>query len=731
MKKLLQFILIASILASCDPATATTQTINTLPSSNSTFITDNSTFLRDEIPARIARATNRILYGGIGSTSASLSHTISAIVANVNGFYTSAASISHSYTASKDTFVFLRADSSVSVSIPGAAVTYDGNFIFAEMTLSSPVPISPSNAIILFKSTTDSTSITSITDYRTGAYLFLSDSLFSDGSSSRLSDAITTIGSLQCFLIIDTVDSITSDTTIPSNINLIHSPGGLLSISSGKTLTISSSLQPTLSQVFDTTPGGTVSFTYPQQLRPEMFGQIDGTADNVQIQAAINSSSAGSEILLATRTYTIASDLTGKNGVSMTGTGEGSILNAIAGVTTVLSYYPGYNGQVWNGIKLKNFRITGVATTGLYVRRVVEYANEITNVSVDSDNITTHFHIIRCWGMKLKGISARKESTPKTGTGIIIDWTNSITLDNCHSHGHDIGLYLTDAYTTDYDGGTDIQQGITIISGSYQQCNTGIIIDGGDDITMLSPYLENNEDNHIYIRGSNSIVNGVTITEPKFGGAPTPTDIGVRVGTYSAGVTIHDGYVVGPNTTVQIDSGANKIETHVNGTVVDNSTSGYSTQIRNDGARYGIYNTSQIRLVSPDSLLRNETTTGGLHTKISSATASITASTSVTISVAIPSGCYIIGCQLIVATATADIITAKWNDGSDIQTIYNQILTTQNTKVNKFFDPTANTPITDATTNIVLTKYGGGTLTAQGSITAVVYYRSWEALANL
>ena len=125
-------------------------------------------------------------------------------------------------------------------------------------------------------------------------------------------------------------------------------------------------------------------------------------------------------------------------------------------------------------------------------------------------------------------------------------------------------------------------------------------------------------------------------------------------------------------------------------------------------------------------------TTGGLTLSKSETTANITATATVDIDVDVPTSCLLIGCQLRVdsALATGETWDAEWNDGSSMQAICTNQAVAQNTKVNKFHDANANTPLTDATTKIQISKNGGGSFTAQGTIRAIAYYYAFTAMGD-
>lgn len=113
------------------------------------------------------------------------------------------------------------------------------------------------------------------------------------------------------------------------------------------------------------------------------------------------------------------------------------------------------------------------------------------------------------------------------------------------------------------------------------------------------------------------------------------------------------------------------------------------------------------------------------------ATANIEADASTTIPVAVPSGARLIGVQLRVDTALAggELWDAAFSGGSTTA-IATACAVAKNTKVNLLYNANAATDITSGSTNIAITKNGGGSFTAQGTIRALVYYESLTALGN-
>ena len=114
------------------------------------------------------------------------------------------------------------------------------------------------------------------------------------------------------------------------------------------------------------------------------------------------------------------------------------------------------------------------------------------------------------------------------------------------------------------------------------------------------------------------------------------------------------------------------------------------------------------------------------------ATASIEADSSTTITLNIPSGARIIGAQLRVETALTggELWDAAYSGGSTVA-IVSGAAVAKNTKVTSMFNTFAATDVTTNTTNIAITKNGGGSFTAAGSIRATVQYETMMALNSI
>lgn len=114
-------------------------------------------------------------------------------------------------------------------------------------------------------------------------------------------------------------------------------------------------------------------------------------------------------------------------------------------------------------------------------------------------------------------------------------------------------------------------------------------------------------------------------------------------------------------------------------------------------------------------------------------TANIEGDSSTTISLAIPIGAVLRGASLRVESALAagELWDAKYSGGCTT-TIGLANAVAANTKLQAIFNPFASSPVTAAAlTHIAITKNGGGSFTAQGTIRAVVWYDYIETAPSL
>jgi len=123
---------------------------------------------------------------------------------------------------------------------------------------------------------------------------------------------------------------------------------------------------------------------------------------------------------------------------------------------------------------------------------------------------------------------------------------------------------------------------------------------------------------------------------------------------------------------------------------------------------------------------------GGLVLEVCSEDSGILSGASGTITLGIPGNALLVGVQLRVDIAiTDDDGDDTWSaaySGGATQAIATGAAATKNTKVNKFFDAHAATPIVSGTTEITLTP--NGTNFTGGQVSAVIYIYEFFTLAN-
>lgn len=90
--------------------------------------------------------------GMLGVTSGSLTSNISSGVSYVDGYRVALGTTAHTYTASKDTYVYIHSG---------------GYYVFQEVVNGAAAPSTPANTLLLFIAVTNGTTISSITDSRT------------------------------------------------------------------------------------------------------------------------------------------------------------------------------------------------------------------------------------------------------------------------------------------------------------------------------------------------------------------------------------------------------------------------------------------------------------------------------------------------------------------------------------------------------------------------------------
>jgi len=143
---------------------------------------------------------------------------------------------------------------------------------------------------------------------------------------------------------------------------------------------------------------------------------------------------------------------------------------------------------------------------------------------------------------------------------------------------------------------------------------------------------------------------------------------------------------------------------------------------------WALSTTSMFVMIEDDDKVITSGSSGGLHRKAVEGTAAITASASVTLTLSIPTNCRLLAAQfrVDVALAGGELWDAAYETGSTTALVSGAAVA-QNTKVDKMHVD----EITTGSTDIAITKNGGGSFTAQGTIRAIVFYEELTAMADV
>lgn len=299
---------IAVILLASSLLIGATQTINTLPVSNSSFLSTLQAFLRSENANRFAKQfAGYVFSGGLGTTSASLAHTVPATVGLPYGYYVSQIATAHTYTATTRTYVYLDYDDARTVTIAGATVTRATNLLFAEMAAGSDEPATPSGTVALMRVDTNGTAITAVADLRPGTEIPIE-------CYSTFANAVATAPT-NMTLLLNTRVFPAADATVSQGFRVLA--GGWIQPASGKTVTLSRFVGAPLIQWISTASGGAVAFgtSLASPLYPEYWGAVaDGDAttdDSTAFAACLSAAPNGAVIKLSSQAgYYLASGIT-------------------------------------------------------------------------------------------------------------------------------------------------------------------------------------------------------------------------------------------------------------------------------------------------------------------------------------------------------------------------------------------------------------------------------------
>jgi hypothetical protein len=269
------------------------QTHQTVPSANSSFLTDLQNFLKREDAARHADLyPSSVVSGGTHATAAGLVGTPAALVAYVGGYYiTEDASIT--YPDASTCWVIAHKTMTAN---QGSFTRVSGSHYLINCSTTAQPTLPDADSVYLMQVTTSGGAITAVTDLRP----FGGEVGFNACRYDSLEDAVIALGARPAHIVLNCALPVQTNTSIPSTASIFPTRSGYFDVASGVTITMASPLQIPSSvrwQVFRGASTAPVSFTNAGTINPEWWGGGIGTSaanNTTYINRAIDSQPTGS-----------------------------------------------------------------------------------------------------------------------------------------------------------------------------------------------------------------------------------------------------------------------------------------------------------------------------------------------------------------------------------------------------------------------------------------------------
>lgn len=249
---------------------------------------------------------------------------------------------------------------------------------------------------------------------------------------ATLEAAVSAIGATPTTLTIDAAQTVANSLTIPATLQLDVVNGAIITVASGKILTINSPFDAPLTQVFE--GPGTVAGL--QTVRQEWFSTL---------QAAINAAVSGGTVTVANGTTTVTVALTVTKPLTINGDGTVYQSTATENCFTVTS-----DGVVFDGLTItgNNILTRDNLNAGIlfYATKLAQRANGVVRNCTISGSV---------WG-----VSAL--------------WNNGLVVDNCTMTNVHVGVYggVTDINADQNDTGNQSY----IVTDCTITCTWGVLI---------------------------------------------------------------------------------------------------------------------------------------------------------------------------------------------------------------------------------------------------------------
>lgn len=311
-------------------------------------------------------------------------------------------------------------------------------------------------------------------DTRLGKEIWLGDPLY----GSSLADAISAIGATFTGLRIQAgTHAIAGDLTVPANVALRLENGAVLSVADGVTLTINGPFEVPENQVFSLAGTGNIKFNNGLAIvRPEWWG-IDGAADEVQINAAIQAAPVGGIVKLLPKTYILADKiilnrpilLCGTSIIGSASTPDGTKIDASAVTGTAIEVTKGSLATCARH-QLSNFWLYCGPEIG---------TSKVTK-GIDIQENCSQWRLFR---VMVTGVTqAQDGSGSYYGLYVGGNGDFSGTIEQCYFMSNDIGVYL----------GTSTQHTTLIHSSMAGNYTNGCVLYDTNTISFVACQLEKN-----------------------------------------------------------------------------------------------------------------------------------------------------------------------------------------------------------------------------------------------
>lgn len=388
-----------------------------------------------------------------------------------------------------------------------------------------------------------------------------------------------------------------------------------------------------------------------------------------------------------------------------------------------------------------HFRVSGVCSNNIVLEETVPAHSSKKGIFLDSDSddvrVTGNYIKGYDYGISVEGaddVDLSHNVVDAASVGIYLSKNSGNGEQNVHIANNRITGFATSAvYLEAYASGPAITSRVVIeendITGGGAGATYGLRI--GDYWTNV--IVRRNEIANVASAGNYVKIHSNALVYEEY--VPQlPSGTGPAVNGGREGTNVYENTITDPLVDLAYGLQGQEVEIiFTNGrTVKDASTTG-TFQLAG-GVDYPAPAGSTMRFRKLGSYwyeIGGRGTTGNLNTYCSEATATMSGASTV-IQVNVPSGARLVGCQLRVDTAiTSGDGGTSWSaaySGGATQSIATGQAFTKNTKVSKFFDPNAASPIASAEVDITITP-NSGTFSA-GVVRAIAYYEAFTAMAN-